>query len=278
MKINELAKITHINPETIRMYRKDGFLDPKQLANGYYDYSAADFSRLVYLRKMRECGLSLADISAFEHSTNPEEMITMLENEEQAISRQMERLKDRQRFIRFEKRHILESVQVGKESVQIMQSVDEKLDYYGDDVIFHALTCLNSDTFYLTTTTAVKVSKEILNGEIQDRMVPIETGIGMYRFMIDRRGVPAPEHASIVPNGLCISQILSLRSCEELNIMQLAPMIAYAKQISKPFISDTTGYLARIRHDDKGPIFDFRIRACIEKNNFVDTETFLEHE
>jgi DNA-binding transcriptional MerR regulator len=29
MKINELSKMTQINPETIRLYRKMGFLSPK---------------------------------------------------------------------------------------------------------------------------------------------------------------------------------------------------------------------------------------------------------
>jgi DNA-binding transcriptional MerR regulator len=273
MKINELAKITQVNPETIRMYRKMGFLDPRHLPNGYYDYSITDFSGLVYLRKMRSYGMSLEDIRNYENSSDPTQMIQQLEEEEKTIHKQLLQLKEMQRFLELEKRHVLESVQVGRESVQLMQSVDEKLDYYGEEDIMQALKQLDSDLFYMTTTSTIRISKEILNGEVKDQIIPIEAGIGMYRYMIRRKHMQAPEHASIVPNGVCISQIISLRSCEEMNLLQLAPMIEYAKTIHKPFLSDTTGYLARIRHDDKGTILDFRIRACIEENDIVDPET-----
>ena len=272
MKINELSKITQINPETIRLYRKMGFLSPKHQANGYYDYSISDFSSLIYLRKLREYGMSLEDIRSYEHSDDTDEMIGMLDDEEQRINEQMERLKDMQRFLRFEKRHVIESVQVGRESVQVIQSIDEKLDYYGDENIRQALKQLDFNSFYLTTTSAIHIPQEILNVEVKDKNISIEAGIGLYRFMIKRKKVDIPANAVVVPNGLCISQIVSLRNCEEINILQLAPMIRYAKQIGRPFISDTTGYLGRIRHDEHGPIFDFRIRACIEQNDVIDPE------
>lgn len=273
MKINELSKMSQINPETIRMYRKMGFLDPKQLKNEYYDYSIADFSSLVYLRKMREYGMSLEDIRSYEQSTDTCQMISMLDEEEGRIKEQMERLKERQRFLRFEKRHVIESVQIGRDSVQVMQSVDEKLDYYGEEVIKRALRQFDANSFYLTTTSAIRIPQKILNGDVEDRIIPIEAGIGTYRYMIQRRHLQIPPDAVAVPNGLCISQIVSLHSCEKMNILQIAPMIEYAKEIGKPFISDTTGYLARIRHDDQGTVFDFRIRACIEENEVRDPET-----
>ena len=273
MKINELSKITQINPETIRMYRKMGFLSPRHQTNGYYDYTAADFSSLIYLRKLREYGMSLEDVRIYEHSEDSDEMIGLLDREEQRINEQMERLKDMQRFLRFEKRHVIESVQIGKESVQVMQSVDEKIDFYGDEVIFEALGELDFNDFYLTSTTCLHISKEVLNGPVEDRIIPLQAGIGMYRYMADRLQISIPEKATIVPNGKCISQMLSLRNCEEVNIKQLAPMIEYAKKIQQPFCSDTTAYLARIRHDENGTIFDFRIRACIEENDIKDPET-----
>lgn len=272
MKINELSKMTNINNETIRMYRKMGFLSPIQYKNGYYDYSIADFSSLIYLRKLREYGMSLQDIKQYEHSNEPAELIAMLDEEEKTVEQQIIHLKQRQRFIKFEKRHILESVETGRENVDIMQSIDDKVDYYGEDVIFNALAKLKFDTFYLTSTTAVRIPKEVINGDIIDKVIPMDAGIGLYRFMIEQRKIAVPEHANIVPNGLCISQMVSLRNCTEINIQQLAPMIQYAKEIHKPFISDTTGYLARIRHDEKGMIFDFRIRACIEQNDIRDEE------
>ena len=44
MKINELAKISHVKAETIRMYRNKGLLVPRQNENGYYEYSKSIIS------------------------------------------------------------------------------------------------------------------------------------------------------------------------------------------------------------------------------------------
>lgn len=274
MKVKKLAKLSNIHPETIRMYRQLGLLSPLQHANGYYDYSIADFSSLVYLRKLREYGMSLEDIRVYESSVTPEVMVNMLEEEEETLTKQIAHLKDMKRFLRLEKRHVIESAEVGKESVQVIQSLDEKVDFYGDEVIFEALGELDFKDFYLTSTTCLHISKEVLNGPVEDKIIPLQAGIGMYRFMTDRLQMRVPEKASIIPNGKCISQMVSLRSCEEVNVLQLAPMIEYAKKIKKPYCSDTTAYLARIHHDAGGTIFDFRIRACIEENDIRDPETF----
>ena len=51
MKIHELAHLSGVNPETIRMYRQKGLLHPARLANGYFDYSACNLYELMFVRK-----------------------------------------------------------------------------------------------------------------------------------------------------------------------------------------------------------------------------------
>ena len=53
MKIHELARLSGVNPETIRMYRQKGLLHPARLANGYFDYSACNLYELMFVRKLR---------------------------------------------------------------------------------------------------------------------------------------------------------------------------------------------------------------------------------
>jgi len=53
MKIHELAHLSGVNPETIRMYRQKGLLHPARLANGYFDYSACNLYELMFVRKLR---------------------------------------------------------------------------------------------------------------------------------------------------------------------------------------------------------------------------------
>ena len=58
MKINTLARLSRVNAETIRMYRKKGLLFPTQGENGYYEYSADDLQALLFIRKL--CGLNIS--------------------------------------------------------------------------------------------------------------------------------------------------------------------------------------------------------------------------
>ena len=163
MKINELAKLTGIKLETVRMYREKGFLHPKKLENGYYDYSMEDFTNIAYLRKFREYGFSLADIYRYEHSFNNKEILDMLDFEQQAISQQMERLKESQKILKLEQRHLHESTQLIDVSAMILQSVDDKYDYYGKDAIQKFIEKWQSSSFYLTTKSCIRISKDILN-------------------------------------------------------------------------------------------------------------------
>ena len=65
MKINEMAKYSGVNSETIRKYRDRGLLRPEQNPeNGYYEYTHADFLNLLYIRKLRGAGLSLDTIAS----------------------------------------------------------------------------------------------------------------------------------------------------------------------------------------------------------------------
>lgn len=57
MKIHELAHLSGVNPETIRMYRQKGLLHPARLANGYFDYSACNLYELMFVRKLRGANL-----------------------------------------------------------------------------------------------------------------------------------------------------------------------------------------------------------------------------
>ena len=65
MKIHELARLSGVNPETIRMYRQKGLLHPAKLANGYFDYSACNLYELMFVRKLRGANLGLETIASF---------------------------------------------------------------------------------------------------------------------------------------------------------------------------------------------------------------------
>ena len=269
MYIHELAELTNTNPETIRMYRKKGLLHPSRQKNGYYDYSMADFASLIHLRKLREFTMSLNDIDHALSASNPMKLLDSFSQKEQAIKEQIAGLQEKIRFLELEKRHICETMSEGFDSVQIMQSVDTKIDFYPP---FQEAASTLLSLHYLTTTICLYIPKEILNGPIIDKEIPLQAGIGTYKYML-KDDADIPEKAVVIPNGRCISQLISLQDLTRINILSLVPMMAYARTNKTPFLSDTTAYLAAVNYQQDKPVYTFRLRACIEKNDIRDPDT-----
>ncbi len=272
MKINELSKITNIHPETIRMYRNKGFLHPSKLENGYYDYSVADFASIVHLRKMREFSLSLDEISLQQHTTSQQEYLEVFDQRTKDLDFQIKELQERILYMQLEKNHIENVLSSSHENVQVTQSTDQKIDLYDELVIQEMFQEILPHSFYFNTTVSLYISKEILNGEIKDDVIPLQAGIGTYQFMLDHKHIPTPKNAVIIPNGKFITQMITLSDLTQINILSLAPMMQYAKDHDTPFISDTTAYLAFIHYENDIPFYTFRIRACIEKNDIKSKE------
>lgn len=63
MKIGELAATTGFPPKTIRYYESEGLLGlPERTEAGYRTYGQIDRERLLFVRKAKRLGLSLAEI------------------------------------------------------------------------------------------------------------------------------------------------------------------------------------------------------------------------
>lgn len=273
MKINELAKMAGIHPETIRLYRTMGFLHPKKLANGYYDYTTKDYTSLGRLRKLRELDFSLEEIEKFGFEENLDQVIQKFDETEVRLKQEMQTIQEKIRYIQFEKSHIASSLNTKmKGNVSLNQSIDEKIDFYPpfDPEYFPVFDTTKNHFFY--TTTAIFISKDILNGPVEDRVIKTKVGIGTYRSIIDRLNINISDKGVHVPNGLSISQTIETSDLEHINILDLAPMMNYAKKIKKPFLSDTTGYLVHIHYKDGVPVYLIRIRACIEENDIISPD------
>ncbi|MEE9284374.1 MAG: MerR family transcriptional regulator, partial [Dehalococcoidia bacterium] len=62
MRIGELAEKTGLSAKTIRFYESARLLpDPGRTASGYRAYRNRDSERLVFIRKAKRMGLSLAE-------------------------------------------------------------------------------------------------------------------------------------------------------------------------------------------------------------------------
>lgn len=64
MTIGKLAAAEGIGVETVRFYQRRGLLaTPERRGSGYREYSETDRSRLVFIRRARELGFTLAEIA-----------------------------------------------------------------------------------------------------------------------------------------------------------------------------------------------------------------------
>lgn len=272
MHIKELSNITGVNPETIRMYRKQGHLHPtKNEKNGYYDYSIEDYTSLSRVRKFRELGFSLEEISILENKQDLDILLDNLDNAELRLQNRIEKLEERIRYIQFERSHIISSQETLNDgNVSLDQSIDEKIDFYQpfEPENFPIFDTSKNHFFYTTTT--IYVPKDILNGPVIDKVIETKVGIGTYRSIIDKINLDIGDRGIRIPNGLSISQTITMKDLEHINILDLKPMMAYAKKLNKPFISDTTGYLVNIYFENDKPVYLIRIRACIEENNIIN--------
>ena len=79
MNIKQLSDITGVHIETIRSYRKAGYLHPLKRPNGYYDYSQQDLVSLFWVRKLRGYAMSMDQIHDFFYSDDPGNLLAILE-------------------------------------------------------------------------------------------------------------------------------------------------------------------------------------------------------
>ncbi len=72
MKAIELSRLAGTSVHTIRYYERIGLLDARRnRSNGYHEFSSGHVALLVFIRRSRGGGLSLAEIRAFiEAATN----------------------------------------------------------------------------------------------------------------------------------------------------------------------------------------------------------------
>jgi DNA-binding transcriptional MerR regulator len=64
MTIGKLASAEGVSVETVRFYQRRGLLaKPERRGSGYREYSEADRSRLVFIRRAREFGFTLGEIA-----------------------------------------------------------------------------------------------------------------------------------------------------------------------------------------------------------------------
>lgn len=93
LSIAEVAERTGITAHTLRYYERAGLLSVGRDASGYRAYTAEDYSRVVFLTRMRTTGMPIRDLQRYValvaagESTVPERLALMHAHRERVRTR-----------------------------------------------------------------------------------------------------------------------------------------------------------------------------------------------
>ena len=243
MKINEMAKYSGVNSETIRKYRDRGLLRPEQNPeNGYYEYTHADFLNLLYIRKLRGAGLSLDTIASTCENGDSETILAGYRKTIQELKEQISQLKRREMMLDLTARHYERDAEAYGKAVQFwIQNVD----------LFTLVVCIERKWF----DPAQPIPEQI----------PLRIGLGTYQNILDEVELPIPEDVRIFPRGRYASFFLELDNLDFVFGEKLEPVRAFLRDHDLTPLRDSTAYLYRVDTGKKTPHFIFCVRVLIEE-------------
>ena len=262
MKINELAKLSGLNAETIRKYRDRGLLKPKRNPeNGYYEYSSADFLNLLYIRKLRGANLSL---DAIESSCLRGDAETLLEGYRKTIcdlEEEIRQLRRREMMLRITARHYERDAENTGE-IRVIDAFDTKYDcYFGPEPPAGTLGhwVRNVDLFTLVICIEKRWFEE---AELPER-VPVRVGLGTYEEVLREEKLPVPEEVRVFPRGKYVSFFLRLDELDSVESSRLSAVREFLQSRGLKPESDSTAYLYRVDTASGTPVFVFCVRVLV---------------
>ena len=264
MKINELARVSGVSPETIRKYRERGLLNPQCNAeNGYYEYDSTDFLNLLYIRKLRGANLSLDTIERTYRSEDADSLLEGYRMTIDALEEEIRRLRRREMMLRLSYRHYERDARsVGQ--IRLIDAFGVKYDSYFDpddqDPVLR-LWIDNVDLFTLV----VCIDRQYFEAAKLPETIPLKLGIGTYEDVLRETSFPLPHNVSIFPEGRYASFFLELEDTSAVSGAALEPIRDYLRTHGLRAVSDSTAYLYRV-DQTKGKLrFVFCVRVRIEE-------------
>ena len=262
MKINELARISGVSPETIRKYRERGLLNPECNAeNGYYEYGNADFLNLLYIRKLRGANLSLDTIEQTYHSEDADSLLKGYRMTIDALEEEIRRLRRREMMLRLSYRHY-ERDAGALEQIRLIDAFGVKYDSYfepDDHDPVRRLWIDNVDLFTLV----VCIDRQYFEMAELPEKLPLKVGLGTYEDVLRETSLPLPHNVSIFPEGRYASFFLELEDTEEVSGTAIEPVRAYMRAHGLHAVSDSTAYLYRVDQAKEKLRFVFCVRVRV---------------
>src|SRR5699024_743552 len=114
-KINEIARLYGIGPDSLRYYEKLGLLSPRRDTNGYRLYNLKDMYKLTVIRDLRKLDFSMAQIREFLEGQCIDNTRAQLRREQSILEEKLQEMKRRKSLIekRIEGLEAAEKIETG---------------------------------------------------------------------------------------------------------------------------------------------------------------------
>lgn len=98
-KIGEISKLYGIGVDSIRYYEEIGLIKPQRSESGYRHYSVHDIWKLNVIRDLRSIGFTMEQIHDYLNQHTVSSSLSMLEDEKEAIAKQIQHLQKLQKNV-----------------------------------------------------------------------------------------------------------------------------------------------------------------------------------
>lgn len=98
-KIGEISKLYGIGVDSIRYYEEIGLIKPQRSESGYRHYSVHDIWKLNVIRDLRSIGFTMEQIRDYLNQHTVSSSLSMLEDEKEAIAKQIHHLQKLQKNV-----------------------------------------------------------------------------------------------------------------------------------------------------------------------------------
>ena len=263
MKIHELAHLSGVNPETIRMYRQKGLLHPARLANGYFDYSACNLYELMFVRKLRGANLGLETIASFYAEDGQAGALRNMKQEIRALEEAIRELEQRKKQLMSTLGHyVLFSNQPQQVQELTLRSecwfVPLELEP-ADSVCRRWME--HADALF----TGIRIDPAYLEQPTQQ--VPYTMELGVYTEDLKRLKLPLPPQARRMPGGTYLSSFLEAETDGTLRGGQLQPVIDYAAAHHYRFCPEQGAFLYCLNGGEEALQLVFCFPVRVEPEN-----------
>lgn len=106
-KIKEISRLYGLCSDTLRYYEEQGLLSPRRGENGYRMFGVQDIGKLNVIRSLRELDIPLERIREYIHNRDIETTLSLLNEEENLIRFQIQRLQEKYKDIEARKTELM---------------------------------------------------------------------------------------------------------------------------------------------------------------------------